>query len=150
MRRATVGLVLATFVCAGSCEGGAKSLSCGDSVAWYCATYGGCVLTWDEAQSDTSFCGRVGPMTIPSRADCGVYHAVTVGFPDAYRTYYYDGASGMLVAVVVASGFTNSTTCAAGPAAFMLPTCRGAGSEPLSQCLDGGADASPVSDGAPD
>jgi hypothetical protein len=38
------------------------------------------------------------------------------------------------------SGLSDSITCGAGPATFVLPVCTGAASEPLSQCLDGGAD----------
>jgi hypothetical protein len=110
------------------------------SVADYCAKYGGCVLTWDEAQSDTSFCGEVLPMMVPSREDCGDYHAVAVGVYDVSGTYYYDRSTGKLAAIVEASGFSNSTVCGAGPPTFAVPVCAGNGSAPLTQCLDGGAD----------
>jgi len=106
-------------------------------------------MTWEEAQSDTSFCSKFSPMTPPSRSDCGAYHVVSVGVSDASGDYYYDTVTGNLVAIVVASGLSDSLMCYAGPPTFTLPVCAGAGSEPLSQCADGGADAA-VPDGATD
>jgi hypothetical protein len=65
---------------------------------------------------------------------------VTVSFVDSSTTFYYDTASGMLVAIVHAG--MAGTVCTGGPAGgFTRPTCGGAVSEPLPQCLDGGADA---------
>lgn len=143
-----VGLVLAIAVGVGACKG-ATVVECKMSVADYCAKYSGCVLTWDEAQKDTSFCDEVLPMRTPDREDCGDYHVVAVGVYDLSGTYYYDRSSGKLVAMVEASGFSDSITCAAGPPTFVLPVCSGAGSEPLAQCLDGGADG-PSADGGTD
>jgi len=142
VRDAAVGLLVVMLAAAGGagCDGSPKTLRCTSTVDAYCAMYG-CVRTWDEAQSDRSFCSEVSASSEPRRADCGPYHVVSVGIPDANGTYYYDGASGMLVAIVVASGFTNSTMCDAGPTGgFTVPTCTGAASEPLPQCVDGGAD----------
>jgi hypothetical protein len=119
------------------------------SVADYCDKYGGCVLTWDEAQKDTSFCSEVLPMHTPNREDCGDYHVIDVGVYDLSGTYYYQRSTGMLFAMVQASGFSDSIECGAGPPTFVLPVCNGAGSEPLTQCLDGGADAA-IADGATD
>jgi hypothetical protein len=144
VRDAAVGLLVVTLAAAGGagCDGAPKTLRCSSTVDAYCAmSTSDCVRTWDDAQSDGSFCAEVSAGSVPRRADCGAYHVVSVGIPDATGTYYYDGTTGMLVAIVVASGFTNSTTCEAGPTGgFTLPTCTGAGSEPLSQCADGGTD----------
>jgi hypothetical protein len=68
---------------------------------------------------------------------------------DASRTYYYDLASGELVAIIVASAPQNSVTCFGGPAAgFTPPICSGNGSATLPQCLDGGVVDAPSADGA--
>jgi hypothetical protein len=126
--------VLAMFLGAGACRG-AKVVECKTSVADYCAKSSGCALTWEEAQQDTSFCDAT-----PNRDECGDYHAVSVGYVDVFGTYYYDRASGKLVAIVVVDGFADAAMCEAGPPTFVVPVCNGAGSEPLTQCLDGGAD----------
>jgi len=127
---ATLGLLAA---CSDS-----KKLACRDSIAHFCATPGNCVVTWADAQNDSFFCSDAAQFP-PSRDDCGAYHVVTVSVPDVSGTYYYDAATGMLVAVVLA-GF-GGTECVAGPSGgFTLPKCTEA-SEPLTQCLDGGTDA---------
>jgi hypothetical protein len=116
-----------------------KKLTCDRSVAQACATAGSCALTWEQAQDDRLFC-PVARSSPPHRIECGSYHAVTVSEVDASTTFYYDAASGMLVAIVQAG--LGGTACTAGPAGgFTRPTCGGAVSEPLPQCLDGGADA---------
>ena len=99
-----------------------------------------CVPTWEEASGRTAVCAI--PAYALLRADCGGYHVLAVHAVDASRSYYYDAASGTLVAIVSANGSTGTTTCIAGPAGgFTLPTCTGSVSEPLPQCPDGGADA---------
>jgi len=120
----------------------AKTLPCAESIAQACSGAASCPRTWNEAQVDTAFCAG----TMPLRIDCGAYHAVTFADAETSRTYYYDVASGMLVAIVDASAMSPGSTCAAGPSAgFTPPVCAGAGSEPLSQCVDGG-----TTDGATD
>ena len=52
----------------------------------------------------------------------------------------------MLVAIVGVYAPAATTTCTAGPTGgFDAADLRGAGSEPLPQCLDGGADAAATS-----
>jgi hypothetical protein len=120
--------------------GKTKTLPCMEPIAKACDS-ASCAMTWDDAQVNTAFC--VGLM--PLRIDCGAYHAVTFALAGTNRTYYYDIASGMLVAVVDANAVTGSA-CRAGPeGGFTVPTCSGPASEPLPQCLDGG-----VADGATD
>jgi hypothetical protein len=123
------------------CADKTRALACAGPVAAACAADAMCPATWNDALSDTAICASA-TATSPLRDDCGAYHVVTVGQTDTVRSYYYDGASGMLVAIVTASGGSRTTTCDAGPAGgFTLPTCAGAGSEPLPQCSDGGVDA---------
>jgi len=113
-----------------------KTLPCAESTAQACSGTASCPQTWSEAEVDTAFCAG----TMPLRIDCGAYHAVTFAYAETSRTYYYDVASGMLVAIVDAFASSPGSTCAAGPSAgFTPPVCAGAGSEPLPQCLDGGA-----------
>lgn len=138
MRGAAVGLLALVLVGAGGC-GRSKTLSCDSSVDQYCGT-DGCARTWEQALTDQSFC-QDASIRNPRHDDCGAYHVVSFSIPDITGSYYYSVATGELVAVVVADGFANSTTCAAGPPdGFTPPTCTGAGSEPLDQCFDGGAD----------
>ena len=126
-----------------------RTLACGQSIAEACAAGNACVLTWDEASVGTAICAR--PAYALLRADCGGYHVLAVHAIDATLSYYYDAASGTLQAIVFANGSTGTTTCNAGPAGgFTLPTCTGSVSEPLPQCLDGGADTIAGGDGATD
>jgi len=112
---------------------------CGVSIDKACADPGRCVLTWDEARVDSAFCDDA-TQAPPLRIECGAYHIASLTFVDHSRTYYYDAASGTLVAIVSASAVTQTTTCEAGPAiGFVPPVCTGAGSQTLV-CLDGGAD----------
>lgn len=124
-----------------------RTLACGQSIAERCALVDACVPTWAEASVGTAVCAL--PAYALLRADCGGYHVLAVHAIDASVSYYYDAASGTLVAIVNANGSTGTTTCVAGPAeGFTLPTCTGSVSEPLPQCQDGGADAG--GDGATD
>ena len=125
-----------------------RTLPCGQSIAERCALVDQCVPSWEEASVRTAVCAI--PAYALLRADCGGYHVLAVHAIDASVSYYYDAASGTLVAIVDANGSTGTTTCIAGPAGgFTLPTCTGSVSEPLPQCLDGGADAV-AGDGATD
>lgn len=129
--------------------GKSQTLACGQSIADACAARNDCVLTWETASVDTAICAR--PAYALLGADCGGYHVLAVHAIDASLSYYYDAASGTLVAIVDASASTGTTTCSAGPpGGFRLPTCTGPVSEPLPQCLDGGADAVAGGDGATD
>ena len=112
---------------------------CGASIDEACAASGSCVLTWDEARLASAFCDEA--TRAPAlRIECGAYQVASLPFVDYSRTYYYDAASGLLVAIVNASAVTQATTCEAGPAVgFVPPVCTGAGSQALL-CLDAGAD----------
>ena len=124
------------------CADKTRTLACSRSAASACAADPPCAQTWAEVVADTALCAGATP-TSPLHADCGPYHVLTVTRVDTALTYYYDGATGALVAIVLASSSTGMTTCSGGPSAgFALPTCAGAGSEPLPQCADGGADLS--------
>ncbi len=150
VRGRLIGL-LVTLALAGGCESSPKRLSCSQSIADACATSGGCVLSWDQAAGGAALCSALDTAP-PMRADCGTYHIVTtVTHFDAVTSFYYDIATGMLVAIVGVYAPAASAACTAGPTSgFELPTCGGLASEPVSQCLDGGTDGPPVADGAPD
>ena len=133
--------LLVILAAAGGCGSSSKTLPCSRSIEELCAASGSCVLTWDEVQSGGRVCALPSVAT-PLRADCGGTHAVTIAHPDANTTYYYDGTSGMLVAIILSSGTNGTTVCTAGPAGgFAIPVCTGTGSEPLAACLDAGTDA---------
>ena len=78
-----------------------------------------CIDTWQQVLTDTRYCGTT---LVETQADCGAYRALTVTNVDVSDTYYYDAASGALVAVVT-NGFAGGGLCAGGPANFMEPTC---------------------------
>jgi hypothetical protein len=136
MRASLVGLLV---MVAGACESSPKKLSCNRSIAEACAN-GGCALSWDQAATTTAFCSAQD--TVPAmRADCGGYHVIAVTHFDSGASFYYDGTTGMLVAIVGFSPPNPMATCTGGPAAgFELPNCQGPISETLAQCLDGGTD----------
>jgi YD repeat-containing protein len=126
-----------------------QTLPCRQSIAERCALVDSCVPSWEEASIGTAVCAL--PAYALLRADCGGYHVLAVHAVDGSGSYYYDAANGRLVAIVDANGSTGTTTCIAGPVGgFTLPTCTGSISEPLPQCLDGGADAVAGRDGATD
>ena len=137
MRTSLIGL-LVVFAVAVGCESSPKKFSCSQSIADACAS-GGCTLSWDQAASTTAFCPAQ-ESVVPMRADCGAYHVISVIHFDSGTSYYYDSATGTLVAIVGFYPPNPTSTCVAGPAGgFELPNCPGTVSENLSQCLDGGA-----------
>ncbi|HMF42521.1 MAG TPA: hypothetical protein VKQ32_17740 [Polyangia bacterium] len=133
---------LAIGFLSGGCDKTHPPLVCSGSLATYCAIASNpCAMTWTEAQSDTWFC-QFTTAGSPLEADCGPYHAITLTFVDSSRTYYYDVASGKLVAVITADANRVAVTCDAGPSSgFTPPVCSGAGSQTLPVCVDGGTDA---------
>ena len=101
------------------------------------------MLSWDQAAGGTAFCSALDTAP-PMRADCGTYHVVTtVTHFDAVTSYYYDIATGMLVAIVgvYAPAASDHLHRGADRAGSRCRPARGLASEPLSQCLDGGTDA---------
>lgn len=142
MRRSAA--VLAVILCPlAACSSEPKKLACDSSVAQACATRSDCVLTWAQAQNDTSFCKG---FPFPSSyAECGGYHVISAPLiTDVGANYYYDAVTGMLVAILEVDGV--GTRCAAGPAGgFTPPTCT-LGSQSPPQCSSDGG----VADGATD
>jgi hypothetical protein len=135
--RGWLGVVVAGLCFQAGCDKD-RTLACGASIDQACADPGSCVLTWDEARIDSTFCSEA-LREPPLRIDCGAYHVASLPFVDYSRTYYYDAATGMLVAIVTANAPDRTTTCEAGPeAGFVPPVCMGAGSQTLV-CVDGGA-----------
>lgn len=58
-------------------------------------------------------------------ADCGALRVLYVSLVDGSEDFYYDTASGALVAVVRQSAsFGGSTVCDGGPATFTPPHCQ--------------------------
>jgi hypothetical protein len=135
--RAWLGVVVAGLCLQVGCDKD-RTLVCGASIDQACTDPGSCVLTWDEAQIDSTFCDAL--RAPPLRIECGAYHILSLPFVESSRTYYYDAVTGRLVAIVTAKATDRTTTCEAGPAGgFVPPVCGGAGSETLA-CFDAGAD----------
>jgi hypothetical protein len=144
--RAGLGVVVVALCLQLGCDK-ERRLVCGASIDQACADSGSCVLSWDEARIESTFCEEA-LRAPPLRIECGAYHVASLPFIDYSRTYYYDAVTGSLVAIVTANAADRTTTCEAGPAGgFVPPVCTGAGSETLV-CFDGGADAG--TDGAAD
>ncbi len=58
-------------------------------------------------------------------ADCGAYRVLSVNGVDGGEQFYYDAASGALVAVISQSAnFGGSSQCDGGPATFTPPACQ--------------------------
>jgi hypothetical protein len=136
--RGWLGAVVASLCLQAGCDKD-RTLVCGASIDQACTEPGSCVLTWDEARIDSTFCA-VPLRAPPLRIECGAYHVASLPFTDYSRTYYYDAITGALVAIVTANASDRTTACEAGPAGgFVPPVCMGAGSQTLV-CFDGGAD----------
>lgn len=148
--RTGLAISIAIASLSAACDKSRAPFACADSLATYCAIPSNpCAMTWAEAQVDTWFCMFTTGQS-PLQADCGPYHAITLTFIDSSRTYYYDAASGKLVAVITADANRAAVMCNAGPTAgFTPPVCSGNGSETLPICVDGGTDAA-AADGATD
>ena len=76
------------------------------------------------AAAEALYChGDAGtPGVLVSTADCGAYVEVAIGYADFGFSYFYDAASGALVAVVE-NGYQGTSDCVGGPATFTLPGC---------------------------
>ena len=105
---------------AAGCDGGQGSgVLCENSVAGYCAQAGDCPRTWTEAQDAPLVCSQGAVWSVPS---CGGYHELIIHGIDTGTRYYYDRRTGALVAVVN-YGVPFGQMCAAGPGAFLAPSC---------------------------
>jgi hypothetical protein len=95
-----------------------------------------------DVQADTYYCDM--PLN-EQWEECNGYEARVVSAVDTMYTYYYDAGSGALVAITLGNGTTS--TCVAGPATFMPPTC-GTGRSLADRCPTPGTDAGAPPDGA--
>jgi hypothetical protein len=123
---------LASSSSSGSSSGtGSWTLSCPMSIASFCATaqHPACIVTW--ADRPTGSCSGC-PIAESSQA-CGGYNLVDESYCDGENQFYFDAASGALVAVTNFVG--DSPTCLAGPSTFDAPiSC----STEILSCPDGG------------
>ena len=111
-------------------------LKCWKSIQELCVTEQyTCVMTWPD--DPKVFCTHVSGY--PRVVDpCGAYHAVMAQGVDVSNRYYYDAATGQLVAMVSYSANSRETKCV-GPSEFVEPTCPVTGD--LVDCSPGDASA---------
>jgi hypothetical protein len=93
------------------------------SVAQVCARDsgpGGCDLTWSGVLADSSLCAA-GP-TLPGNlvSACGGYHVLSIFYLDGGSDFYYDGATGALVAIL-GVGINSEPPCVGGPTVGFAP-----------------------------
>jgi hypothetical protein len=104
---------------AGSDGGG--PLQCTESVALFCVDHA-CVKSWGNVA--TQSCATIGGRLIRmSPMPCDGFDVLVSSGTDTGTSYYYESASGNLVAVVDYSANTGSNYCVAGPASFAPPEC---------------------------
>lgn len=78
-------------------------------------------MTWQEALDDHNQCHY---NLIVRREECGAYNLDLRVYVDTGYQYYYDAASGALVAVLSIPGPNGDVGCIAGPrTGFPLPVC---------------------------
>jgi hypothetical protein len=130
---------------AGSQEPVDSGPQCQGTVAENCAIRP-CLAEWPAELS--AFCSiGTAPWFRGIRDPCGPYRVFVETWVDSGSVYYYDAASGELVAVVFVQNYDR--TCAGGPPGFVEPTplcdslgtsldCGGAGGAGGSGGADGG------------
>ena len=129
MVRGGVCLVLLLFgVGASSGCGGSKAspLNCTRSVEDFCSAVSTalvCPLTWDDVQADRVMCVSGDVDYSYEIWDCGNYRRLTYRGTDSGASFYYDAASGQLVAIVE-GGFSGEGCAAGPPGVFEIPTCE--------------------------
>jgi hypothetical protein len=105
------------------CGSGSHSsrLACSRSVEDVCSSSAiHCSLTWDEVLAGPTMCWADATFEI---SDCGNYHRLIYRGTDVGSSFYYDAASGQLVAIVEGS-LNLSRACGAGPPdGFEEPNC---------------------------
>ena len=114
------GLLIGSWIALAACssssssvtDAGAGALSCGTTLAAYCATYP-CPMTLAGARQDKSLCPA-------SLTPCVDYDMIVKPAVDTSTTYYY--SQGNLV-VIVHSLLPGKMTCLAGPPTFTTPAC---------------------------
>jgi hypothetical protein len=125
--------------------------ACQQSAADWCASGGDCM---DWPADVTAFCAVYTPakaIDYLGFADtCGAYHALKANGADFGTTYYYDAATGKLVAAVFHDYVQGFATCIAGPSDFVEPGCAFQNFQHVP-CPDGGATGADGGDaGVPD
>ncbi len=102
---------------------GADAGPCKASIDEYCAK-APCLRDWGSAMDAGRWCtfGRGYREVDVGSSVCGSsYDMVLASSSDSTERYFYDGASGSLVAVV--GDYSGSIQCLAGPSDFAFPTC---------------------------
>jgi hypothetical protein len=125
------GVLLALgFLGMGACSGGGGSSSrveCPRSIEELCSLSAvHCSLTWDEVQAGLATCSLSNDVSydLYEISDCGNYHRLIYRATDTGASFYYDAASGELVAVVSPGSLGSKPECGAGPAdGFEIPSC---------------------------
>jgi hypothetical protein len=101
-------------------------LPCGESIAEWCAASAAiprdaCDMTWQAALADQSQCDTNLSLY---RVECGAYNLDWRAYVDTGNRYYYDAASGALVAIVETGDAPGALGCVAGPSTgFSPPVC---------------------------
>ncbi|HLK90939.1 MAG TPA: hypothetical protein VKZ18_13660 [Polyangia bacterium] len=107
---------------------------------------GECQPTWTEALANPQCAGTpaiLTPLSRENRLDCGGYHIRQITHNVSAETYYYDVATGALVAIRYSGQQTNSGKCF-GPSQGVAANCPNA--TPVAVCTLYGGDLSDDSD----
>jgi hypothetical protein len=140
IRSLTASLVVTSVLAQGACSSDKPlrctdsitagcSLECAQSIDAYCATAGGCHLTWEAVLTDPSLCPVPNPTLVnevsSSILDCGSYHVLFTGGEGGEAIGYYDLTTGMLVAEILGGHSQPLLSCGGGPVdtAFAPPDC---------------------------
>lgn len=121
---------------------GGPGVRCTESLASYCApsgnhvglTNGGCMTTLQSVQANPP-CASAGLQTMFE--SCGPLELLSISGIDFGTTYFYEAASGDLIAVTV-TGLSDlqGPSCIAGPPCLAIPNCG-----PSQMVCDAGVDA---------
>jgi hypothetical protein len=122
-----------TPCCAGQCENGlcSSALACATTIADYCTGHA-CVTSWP--QDETAFCPILLDSVFVQIGTCNGYLVASDQGVDTGYDYYFDPATGALIAVV--RHFQADSSCLAGPSSFAEPTCS---DDSSADCSDAGS-----------
>ena len=120
----------------GADSGADHAAACTVPVDNYCAGNNwGCTPTWADVEVETLSC--TGNPFEDTRSDCGPYHVRELQIVEVGAISYYDSSTGALVAIIGLG--MNGGHCQAGPSDFVIPTCSGNNTSPVSvPCSNGG------------
>ena len=124
---------------AGDGDSGADASSgCAKPLSDACASKPGlCVMDWPS--DVTAFCSTHQGMGLSFGKSvslaCGPYYRLTANSVDMGYSFYYEKASGKLLAVVFHNYNREKATCVGGPADFVEPICD---TQAQIECPDGG------------